>query len=308
MCGVLSPLDINEIEKYALAWLSVLKAWRYENTAREIEQLLKLWRKSYEKKNSLDDTEVSKLMHSFDLIKIFAARNEFAERVCQPYSLKIFDSIDNMFHRLTHTEDSGLGWSASLSGMFEETSIITNMGETRKKIGILMKVASESAGAQFYIVCFCFLLAMEGYYDELIRLVYMTELAISKKPIPDLKILENKPIDEMYVALKEVPKVITKIWDDGHHIRNAIAHARFYPTGDNDTLRFVDVHPKTGSIKQDRCFTFKEVFELLREVEILGEAVRVLLVLLEIFSVIAIPPDKHYPVIWKSGFRGFPLT
>ncbi|MCJ7455964.1 hypothetical protein MUP07_04365 [Candidatus Bathyarchaeota archaeon] len=50
------------------------------------------------------------------------------------------------------------------------------MEDTENKLttlGIIMK--SCESPADFYVLCFCFLLAMEGYYDELVRFIYATD-------------------------------------------------------------------------------------------------------------------------------------
>lgn len=135
-------------------------------------------------------------------------------------------------------------------------------------------------------------MALEGYYDELVRFMYAVEQLLATGTVQDPDLLKYASVDSMEDSMPAPPEAIFEIWESGRSIRNAIAHARFYYSAKDETFRFVVIDWKKRRVKFDKRITVAEVRRLYEKIGVVGAALRVLLLLLVIYSLLVIPADR----------------
>jgi hypothetical protein len=286
-----TTLKLPEVDKEITRWISLLDVETYKNTIGELNRLIDLWRKMHEKIHVSGSNEQADFIKSFDIMKTFLTREEFRTRNPFSYSLLFYDSIDNLFSRLTHT-DKGTEWSSLFTNIGEDSEMLENMKATEDKLSVLAKIAASSDYEfSFYMVCFSFLLAMEGIYDELVRFVFATEQIISGKPTPSIEWLKNQRAGTLKATLR-TPSEVFSIWDEGHRIRNAIAHSRFFYNEKTRKMRFVDIGYRNPKDVYDRTLSLEENQDMVRKIVVVNSAFRLLHILLQIHSLLIIPPDR----------------
>jgi len=284
-------LKISEVDECLTQWVSLLDVDAYKNTNGELKRLIDLWRRMHEKIHVSGSKEQAGFIRSFDIMKTVLAREEFRTRNPFSYSLLFYDSIDNLFSRLTHT-DKGTEWSSLFTNIGEDSEMLENMKATEDKLGALAKIAASSDYEfSFYMVCFSFLLAMEGIYNELVRFVFATEQIISGKPAPSIEWLKNQRVGTLKATLR-TPSEVFSIWDEGHRIRNAIAHSRFFYNEKTKKMRFVNINSSNPNDVYDRTLSLEETQDLVRKIVVVNSAFRLLHILLEIHSLLIIPPER----------------
>lgn len=281
--------DITEAEAYIRGWLSVLDREVHRDSMDQLEVIIQQWRKTRKTITSLH------LVDQFNSIKYVTFRDEFLDTFdYPPFNAKIFDAIDNLMARLTHT-DKGLKWSALFYRMFTDTSMPQNISATHKILTSLNRAREELPDNEqrFYVVCFMLQLAMEGIYDEIVRFVYVTEQVIQDKHIDPDKI-EHLEIRDIRDRITRSQKQIIDVWDHAHRVRNAIAHARFRYDQNDKKMRFVDVDPRNPGNVFSKILSIEEAQELLNEIGVIEAAFKDLLALLEVYSTLITPLDKQY--------------
>ncbi len=114
---------------------------------------------------------------------------------------------------------------------------------------------------RFYGLCLMYLMNSEGMFDQAIRLLYGLLLDRKGEPINigDLSQIPVKRIKKKLVAIK-APDELFEGWLDGH-VRNAIAHCRFYYDEKTGRMYFNDIDLSSGE-KWDGDYTFEGFQEL----------------------------------------------
>ena len=274
--------------------MSLLDKDAHKDTIEQIECLIQLWKKIHKRIHMPKSIEKSDFAESFNTIKAVTLRTEFLERYEFPYSADIFDTMDNLFSRLTHT-DKSLEWSFLFRDIVTETEMFENVKSTSDKLNALTVLVMGSPDVtKFYVVCFMLLLAMEGVYDEVIRFVYSTEQIVDGQTTFSADVLKYTRIEKIKSRIRITPKAIFDLWDNGHRVRNAIAHARFYYNENDNKMRLVDVNPHDPTDIYTVSLVFEEVHDLVRSIGVISAAFRDLFILLEIYTSLITPPEKHY--------------
>jgi hypothetical protein len=271
-----------EVRRMMNTYLSFLRKNSYNETFAQLEPLIAYWEKQGGKMPI--DLETT-LRQSFNQIKAVTTREEFRDRIGSESSYEFFDGIDNLFSRLTRKRPVG----ELLMGTTEIMNSLREADTKLKTIRTLMNTAQPPAN--FYVLCFLFMLAMESYYDELVRFVYAAEKLMSTGQMPQADELRFKPVSEMKESISVGSKAVLGIWERGHRIRNAVAHATFYYDDSAKNMRFFDVDTKSKRVKSE-AFTHADVAELYRKIGIIGAALHVLLALLIIYTLLTTPPDR----------------
>jgi hypothetical protein len=267
--------------------LSFLKKNSYNETLAQLEPLIAYWEKEGEKMFR-GGLLPKGFRESFNQIKAVTTREEFRDRWGTRSSYGFFDGIDNLFSRLTHKR-SAIEIGQLLKGTVEIMNTLDETDRKLKTLRALMKTAQPPAN--FHLLCFLFVLAMEGYYDELVRFVYAAEELISTGQMPHADELRFKPVAEMKESISVGSEVVLGIWEKGHRIRNAVAHATFYYDDSTKRMRFVDVDSKSKQVKFEETLTHADVAGLYQKIGIIGAALHVLLALLFIYLLLTTPHD-----------------
>jgi hypothetical protein len=283
--------EIDEIETQVREYLSLFDKDVYKETLEHLETLIQLWKRVRSRIHK-DQRGRLHFVETFNAIKAATLREEFLAKYTTAGSADIFDSIDNMFSRLTHTEKS-LDWSYLFDDIMTRTEVFVNITATKRKLAELSKlmVGMPSQENRFYLACFMFLLAMEGMYDEVVRCVYAHEQVIDGKPIV-AKELWSERIDTIKRKIGIAPRAIFDIWDKGHRVRNAIAHASFVYSDDDKKMRFVDVNPYDSTDVYTISMAIDEIGELVERIGVIETAFRHLIILLNVYTFLLTPPEQ----------------
>jgi hypothetical protein len=271
----------------------VLENNEYNATAKQLAILVEQWKKTHSRLHS-SSSDLFGFIHSFNQIKWVTMRDEFLVRHSSPGDGDIFDAMDNLFSQLTHT-DKSLEWSFLFLAVLMKTRMFGSIKATEEKIVSLAKVRSNSIDeqARFHIECFMFLLAMEGIYDEIIRFAYAIQQITDGKTVV-AEDLQYAPIDKIEAGIRATPHALFDVWHEGHRVRNAIAHASFYYSPDDHRMDFIDTNPHDRTDVFTASMTLMQLSDMERRIATMENAFRNLLVLLQIYSDLVIPPEKHY--------------
>jgi hypothetical protein len=278
------------VEEALGTMISILERRSFSATTSDLRHLLVFWKKARTRIYS-DERHRADFIQSFNNIKMNTLRNEFSESHAGRVSLELFDEVDNLFSRLTNSERG-----VELSRIFSKTDLLkekSESAETDHKLKTLFAIAKNlESEPRFYILCYAFMTAMEGYYDELIRFVYLTEQFLLTREILDPDWLKFEDVGRMYPKLSVRSPNMTAIWESGHNVRNAIAHARFFFDEGSKSMRFVDVIPGEHRVRFEKSLTFAQLADMYSAVRVLGAAVWVLINMLFIFFLLIIPPER----------------
>ncbi len=120
---------------------------------------------------------------------------------------------------------------------------------------------------RFYGMCLVYLTNAEGIFDNAVRLLYGLQLESLSKPIDivELSRLDVAKVKEEFSKLANVD-VLFEGWKDGH-VRNSIAHCRYYYDEKTNAMHFEDVNPWTGKQTYSESFTIEEFSELSLKLE-----------------------------------------
>jgi hypothetical protein len=294
------PIDIEKIETQMRGYLSFFDKSVYKETLKELGALIQLWKKLHsgtheQKHRRHHDQEYRRdFAGTFNAIKAATMREEFLARAPTAGSAAIFDSIDNMFSRLTQT-DKAHESGRLFRDIVTRTEVFTNISATKRKVVKLSKLSLDTLPheTRFYISCFMFLLAMEGMYDEVVRCVYAHEQIIEGEQVLPKKLWSER-IDAIKRKIGIAPKPIFDVWDKGHRVRNAIAHGSFFYSDDSKKMRFVDANPYDPTDVYTTSMAINEIEDLVRKIEVIEIAFRDLVILLNIYSFVMTPPERQF--------------
>ncbi len=200
------PTDIETIETQMRGYLSFFDKSVYKETLKELDALIQLWKRLH---SGIHEQEYRRhIAETFNAIKAVTMREEFLARATIAGAADIFDSIDNMFSRLTQT-DKARESGRLFRDIVTRTEVFANISATKRKVVNLSKLSLDTLPheARFYISCFMFLLVMEGMYDEVVRCVYAHEQIIKGEQVVP-KRLWSERIDEIERKIGTAPKAI----------------------------------------------------------------------------------------------------
>lgn len=125
---------------------------------------------------------------------------------------------------------------------------------------------TSKGGTRFYGKCFLYLINAEGMFDEAVSLLYGLFLEFGGK-VTTVAELHQKPFKEIHCEMlnAKAPDAIFEGWIDGH-VRNAIAHCRFYYDQERRTMIFQE-RPKKSGKEWHGSFTVEEFDELYRKLD-----------------------------------------
>lgn len=281
-------MGFPRVEQLVEQLLSLFERWSYVDTARDLRKLFSQWKKERERLYAAGQQR-DEFVKWFDSIRTYTLLPEFCKlRGQRGVTEDIYREVDDMFAGLAHKANRN-----EISGAFGKIIPFDALSETESKLHVLFETQKGLTDVcRFYILCFAYMIAMEGYYDELIRFVYGVRHFISTSEVLEPDSLKYKPVNEMYPALEIHSANIASIWDTGHHVRNAIAHARFTYIDKERSMRFVDLDPQKGNVKFDITLTFVEVDRMYGTISNLGEVMKILLNLWFTFNLLTIPPER----------------
>jgi hypothetical protein len=130
--------------------------------------------------------------------------------------------------------------------------------ELLKEVDAMLFVGKDLTKKQMFLShCLGYLLTVEGFFDESIRLLYALkkirddlELDVTLASIEDKRLKDIKDDDVL-------PEIFFRGWEDSH-FRNAIAHARIKYDEKTEKMRFRDYKMN----KKKWVKTFDEIFDL----------------------------------------------
>lgn len=161
-------------------------------------------------------------------------------------------------------------------------SILGDLIAGKKKISeiaeILEKQKDKKSKLSFHLLCYAYLIMVEGIFDELTRILFFLKESSSGDPAT-MKKLE---IAEIYRKMNQKP-VFLNNWTEKKHIRNAIAHAKaFYEVGER--VRFID--DKNPNDPYDSTMPWQRFIEIYSELEDSVNAFILNLFLLRLFDLL----------------------
>ncbi len=115
---------------------------------------------------------------------------------------------------------------------------------------------------RFVGMCLEYLMNAEGVFDQAVRYIFGLFSLIGGAPISadDLNEMDLRDIQEKLRLGGVQPEHLFDGWLDGH-VRNSIAHCRFWYDGEKRKMVFVDLNPKT-KVRWEKSFTIEEFGEL----------------------------------------------
>jgi hypothetical protein len=123
---------------------------------------------------------------------------------------------------------------------------------------------------QLYGNLFTFMLHVDGQYFPTMKILCALKLSGDESK-PSIEYVENLKLEEMKTLMGEFGSPLFKIYDnDGHHLRNAIAHCNFkYSDGRLDCW---DINPKSKRIIWRKEFTIYELSSLINDLTSINHA------------------------------------
>lgn len=152
---------------------------------------------------------------------------------------------------------------------------------------------------RFYGQCLMYLMNSEGMFDQAIRLLYGLLLDRQGKPV-DIDVLNEIPVKTImkeFVAIK-APDELFEGWVEGH-VRNAIAHCRFYYDGSSRRMYFTDIDLRTGQ-KWSGDYSFDEFQKLYTKLDNVWHLISHF-IFLERIAMLILTPD-----LLDAGRQGSP--
>lgn len=148
---------------------------------------------------------------------------------------------------------------------------------------------------RYYGMCLIYLVHAEGIFARAVAILYGMTLEALNLPITVSK-LNNMSVEEIrneFVKVRPSSKAIFEGWEEGH-IRNAIAHSRFYYDDRLDVMYFEDFNIKTGKITYPKSsFTIEQFSELSIRLEDVWHLVSHLILMARFIRLVGFPdvPD-----------------
>ena len=243
---------IDDIQKMS----ELFKEKRYTKTAREILTFAEIL-----KGNKVPTDFLEKLDSLFDLF-----HKDFVENfpVGQKYRQKCFKEIRGVI----------FGAVVSTYPKFNQVVLslypfIQRLNHGRKILGSIADWMTpkkiKDKNLRVHLLCYSYLLIVEGLFDELARILYYFE-EVSTGSTPSVRDLQKITVWDILKAVKPPPTFLQN-WDEKKHIRNAIGHARAFYDAANNEIRFVDIFEKEAKITYDETISIKRFGEITMEME-----------------------------------------
>jgi hypothetical protein len=215
----------------------------------------------------------------YELLMIFA--KEFSQRYNfgQEYRLQCFKEIaDLMFGAATSNTPAKFRKS-----ILELEPIFISLNNGKKIIDeIAQGLKNTDEKTFFHLLCYSYLIIVEGIFDELIRVIYFLSALKNGNDIPieQLKRLETY---DVYNKINPKP-IILKNWIEKKHTRNAIGHATVYYEPSKKEVTFIDNYGKSEPFKE--TLQLNAFIEHLTELESASEAFILFTILLKVKDIL----------------------
>jgi hypothetical protein len=143
-------------------------------------------------------------------------------------------------------------------------------GNTAEKIGDIIRNIKDPklVERRFYLLCFAYLIMVEGIFDECVRILYF--LWVNSKGMglkfQEVKEKKVKDINKEFIQSGFFPTFLQN-WEEKNHLRNSIGHARFEFHPNNNLMHFIDVNPQDGKMNYNKFLNFDEFAKIALEIE-----------------------------------------
>lgn len=126
---------------------------------------------------------------------------------------------------------------------------------------------------RFYLLCFAYLIMVEGIFDDCVRILYFLWAASrgSSLRFQKVKEMKVKVIKEEFKKCGFSP-IFLRNWKMKNSLRNAVAHARFEFNPNSKLMHFTDVNPYTDKVNYDGFLNFNQLAKIGSEMEDTVEA------------------------------------
>jgi len=146
------------------------------------------------------------------------------------------------------------------------------------------------AEERFYLLCFAYLIMVEGIFDDCVRILYFLWTASRGTNLTFKKVKEMKVKDiKKEFKKNQFSPIFLRSWKNKNSLRNSIAHARFEYNPNNKLMHFKDVNPWTGKVNYDRFLNFNQFAKIGSEIEDTVEAFLFFFLVLKIRDFILSP-------------------
>jgi hypothetical protein len=158
---------------------------------------------------------------------------------------------------------------------------------------------------RYYGMCLVYLIHAEGVFAKTIRILYGLTLEALRKPITitELNKMTVEDIRRKFLAMGHMPKPLFEGWAEGH-VRNSIAHCRFYYEDRVGVMHFEDFNLRTGTQTYAKPFTIEQFSALSLKLEDVWHLVSHLIFMARLIRLVGYPkvPDagKILALLGKS--------
>lgn len=259
---------------------NVFREAQLVETAKQIEIILM----EISKNKPLQDLQSSWLK----LRKIL--RNEYTRN--DSYMQNIFTVIEDI------TINPLLQQKGIITSKFKEIIIpsIMNMVLASKNRLILsnlsLRVEKLSEKERFFVDCVRYLIEVEGFFDETLRVLYVLQEAANGNDV-SFQDVRDMPIWSLHKKLKkkdlDVSELLFKGWNEGRHLRNAIAHlyiAYNEKTGKMNNFKDYSYKNEKATLKYDEDLSFEEFTKCYSEIEAVNSILLYIILVLRIRNLI----------------------
>jgi hypothetical protein len=224
-------------------------------------------------------TQKALLKEYYDLLMIFA--QEFSQKFSfgQEYRERCFEEIANLiFDAVVSTDPSKPRKSLS-----DLEPILVSLNKSKKTIDEISKVIQTVTRqeARFHLICYSYLIIVEGIFDELVRIIFFFS-ALKKGKEVTISDLTKMEVKDIFKKIEPKP-IILKNWWEKKHIRNAIGHATVNYDLSKNQITFIDNYAEPPF---ERNYRFQDFIEILAELESAAEAFILFMLLLKVKDVL----------------------
>ena len=218
----------------------------------------------------------------YELLMLFA--QEFSQKFeyGQEYRYQCFEEIASLMFGAVNSNTPSK-FSKALSELEPFLVSLNNGKKTVSEIAQGLKGTDDKTC--FHLICYSYLIIIEGIFDELIRVIYFL-FSLRNGNSVSIDRLKKLEVRQIYDKIDPKP-IILKNWSEKKHIRNAIGHAKVYYNQSKREITFVDDYGKFESFK--KTFRWEEFIELLAELESASEAFILFTLLLKLHDLLFAP-------------------
>jgi len=179
--------------------------------------------------------------------------------------------------------------------LLEIYKLFRNMRIGRDTVGDIGKIVDNLKDPKFmeerfYLLCFAYLIMVEGIFDECVRILYFLMVISRGTGLNFQKVKEMKVKDvEKEFKKNGFSPIFLRRWKEKNSLRNSIAHARFEYDSNNKLMHFLDVNPWTDKVNYDRFLNFNQFAKIGLEIEDTVEAFLLFFLTLKIRDFILSP-------------------